>query len=89
MYGDDIKILNNVKYFGSMVQDNSRIYQQILWSICLVQCVVELLSMKLWHCRYMCRRNIQIFKGLVLPVLLYACETWKFCQTGDLSIRLN
>ncbi len=42
----------------------------------------------IWRCRYLCRRTkLRIFKSLVLPVLLYGCETWTL--TSDLERRLN
>ena len=39
-------------------------------------------------CRYLCRRTkVRVFRSLVLPVLLYGCETWTL--TKDLRRRLN
>ena len=41
-----------------------------------------------WHCRYLCgRTKVQVFRSLVLPVLLYGSETWTL--TRDLRWRLN
>uniref|UniRef100_A0A8C4Q5Z7 Endonuclease-reverse transcriptase n=1 Tax=Eptatretus burgeri TaxID=7764 RepID=A0A8C4Q5Z7_EPTBU len=41
-----------------------------------------------WRCRYLCgRTKVRVFRSLVLPVLLYACETWTL--TKDLRRRLN
>ena len=41
-----------------------------------------------WRCRYLCERTkVRVFKSLVLPVLLYGCETWTL--TKDLRWRLN
>ena len=41
-----------------------------------------------WHCRYLCRRTkVRVFRSLMLPVLLYGCETWTL--TRDLRWRLN
>ena len=38
---------------------------------------MDSLSASIWRCRYLCRRTkIRIFKSLVIPVLLYGCETW-------------
>ena len=37
---------------------------------------MDSLSTSIWHCGYLCRQTkIQIFKLLVIPVLLYGCET--------------
>ena len=42
----------------------------------------------MWRCRYLCRRTkVRDFRSLVLPVLLYGCETWTL--TRDLRRRLN
>ena len=42
----------------------------------------------MWRCRYLCRRTkVQVFRSLVLPFLLYGCETWTL--TKDLRRRLN
>uniref|UniRef100_A0A8C4Q8Q3 Uncharacterized protein n=1 Tax=Eptatretus burgeri TaxID=7764 RepID=A0A8C4Q8Q3_EPTBU len=42
----------------------------------------------LWRCRYLCgRTKVRVFRSLVLPVLLYGCETWTL--TKDLRRRLN
>ena len=38
---------------------------------------MDSLSTSIWRCRCLCRRTqIRIFKSLVIPVLLYGCETW-------------
>ena len=42
----------------------------------------------MWHCRYLCgRTKVRDFRSLVLPVLLYGCETWTL--TRNLRQRLN
>ena len=39
--------------------------------------VMDSLITSFWHCCYLCRwTEIWIFKKLVVPVLLYGCETW-------------
>ena len=44
--------------------------------------------MCVWRCRYLCKRTrVRVFRSLVLPVLLYSCETWTV--TGELRRRLN
>ena len=41
-----------------------------------------------WRYRYLCRKmKVMVFKTLVLPILLYGCETWTLSQ--DLRRRLN
>ena len=49
---------------------------------------MDSLNTSIWRCRYLCRRTkIRIFRSLVLPVLLYGCETWTL--NGDLERRIN
>ena len=38
--------------------------------------IMVLLDHGEWYCRYLCRMKVQVFMCLVLPVLLYGCETW-------------
>ena len=41
-----------------------------------------------WRCRHLCKRTkIRVFGSLVLPVLLYGCETWTLNK--DLRYRVN
>ena len=50
--------------------------------------VMDSLDHGVWRCRYLCRRTkVRVFRSLVLPVLLYECETWTL--TKDLRGRLN
>ena len=50
--------------------------------------VMDSLDHGVWRCRYLCgRTKVRGFRPLVLPVLLYGCETWTL--TKDLRWRLN
>ena len=50
--------------------------------------VMDSLDHEVWHCRYLCwRTKVRVLRLLVLPVLLYGCETWTL--TRDLRWRLN
>ena len=61
--GEDIEILKSFTYLGSVVHNDGGSSQEVTRSI--------------WRCRYLCRRTkIRILKSLVIPVLLYGCETW-------------
>ena len=49
---------------------------------------MDSLNSSVWRCRYLCRRTkIRVFKTLVLPVLLYGCETWTL--NADLKRRID
>ncbi len=42
------------------------------------------LNTSISRCRYLCRQTkIRVFKSLVLPVLLYGCETWTLNRDLD------
>ena len=50
--------------------------------------VMDSLDHEVWHCRYLCgKMKVRVFMSLVLPVLLYGCETWTL--TRDLRWTLN
>ena len=75
--GEDSEILKNFTYLGSVVHNDGGSSQEITQRIGLAHVVMDSLNMSIWHCRYLCRQtNIRIFKSLVIPVLLYGCETW-------------
>jgi len=49
---------------------------------------MDSLNHGVWRCRYLCRRmKVRVFRSLVLPVLLYGCET--LTLTKGLRWRLN
>ncbi len=71
-----------------IVQNNGRIDQKVIRRIGLAYGVMDSLNKSIWRCRYLCRRTkLRIFKTLVLPVLLYSCETWTL--NSDLESRLS
>ena len=48
----------------------------------------EFAGQSVWCCRYLCKMiKGLVIHSLVLPVLLYSCETWTL--TGELRRRLN
>ena len=50
--------------------------------------VMDSLDNGAWRCRYLCgRTKVRVFRSLVLPVLLYGCDTWTL--TRDLIWRRN
>ena len=74
--GEDIEILKNFTYLGGVVHNDSRSSQEVILRIGLAHGVMDSLNTSIWHSRSLCRRRkIWIFKSLVIPVLLYGCET--------------
>ena len=77
-----IDILKNFTYLGSAVHNDGGSRQEVTRRIGLTHSVMDSLSlnMSIWRCQYLCRQTkIRIFKSLVIPVLLYGCET---CYEG-------
>ena len=87
--GEDIKILKNFTYLGSVVQNDGGSSQEVTrWIGLAHHGVMDSLNTSIWRCRYLCRRTkIRIFKSLVIPVLLYGCETWTL--NTDLKRRID
>ena len=86
--GEDIEISENFTYLGSVVHNNGGSRQEVLRRIGLAHGVMDSLNKSIWRCRYLCRRTkIRIFKSLVIPVLLYGCETWTL--NSDLKRRID
>ena len=51
--------------------------QEVIWWIGLAHGVMDSLITSIWGCWYLSKRTkIQIFKSLVILVLLYGCESW-------------
>ncbi len=80
--------LESFTYLGSVVHNNGRSDQEVIRRIGLAYGVMDSLNTSIWRCQYLCRRTkLCIFKTLVLPVILYGCETWTL--NSDLERRLN
>ena len=72
---EDINILESFTYLGSVDHINGGSCQKVLWWIGLAPGVMDSLSTSIWRCQYLCRTKIRILKSLVIPILLYGCET--------------
>ncbi|KAG0710422.1 DNA polymerase alpha catalytic subunit [Chionoecetes opilio] len=86
--GEDIEILECFTYLGSAVHNDGGSRQEVLRRIGVTHGVMDSLSRNIWRCRYLCKRTkIRIFKSIVIPVLLYGCETWTL--NSDLKRRID
>ena len=89
--GENIEILKSFTYLGSVVIHNDGgSSQEVTRRIGqLAHGVMDSLNTSIWRCcRNLCRRTkIRIFKSLVIPVLLYGCETWTL--NTDLKRRID
>ncbi|XP_045124033.1 uncharacterized protein LOC123511990 [Portunus trituberculatus] len=77
-----------VSWPKTKVRNDGGSSQEVVQRIGLAHGVIDSLSTSIWRYRYLCRRTkIQIFKSVVIPVLLYGCETWTL--NTDLRRRIN
>ena len=88
IHGENIEILDRFTYLGSVVHSDGGSGYEVSRRIGLAHGVMESLNSSIWRCRYLCRRTkIRVFSTLVLPVLLYGCETWTL--NADMKRRLD
>ena len=86
--GEDIDILKNFTYFGYVVHNDGGSSQDVTQRIGLAHGDMDSLNTSIWRCRYLCKwTKIWIFKSLVIPILLYGCETWTL--NTDLNNRID
>ena len=75
-------------YIGSDIHVSSGCEPEVNRRLGWVWGVMDSLDHGVWRCRYLCgRMKVRVFSSLVLPVLLFGCETWTL--TKDLGWRLN
>ena len=73
--GKDIEISKYFTYLGSVVRNDGGSNREVVRPIALAHSIVDSFSESIWR-EYLCRQTkIRIFKSLVIPVLLYRCET--------------
>ena len=86
--GENIEILDRFTYLGSVIHSDGGSAHEVSRRIGLAHGVMGSLNSSIWRCRYLSRRTkIRVFGALVLPVLLYGCETWTL--NADLRRRLD
>ena len=74
---ESVDILDSFTYLGSVVHNDGGSSHEVLRRIGKAHGVMDSLNSSIWRCRYLCKRTkIRVFEALVLPVLLYGCETW-------------
>ena len=86
--GNNVDCVHRFTYLGSDISDSARCGPEVNRRIGRACGVMDSLDKGVWRCRYLCRgTKIRVFRSLVLPVLLYGCETWML--TKYLKNRLN
>ena len=86
--GESVELVDRFTYLGSDIHSSASCDQEVNRRIGRACGVMDSLDRSVWRSRYLCKRTkVRVFGSLVLPVLLYGCETWTL--TGDLRNRLN
>ena len=75
--GEDVEITERVTYLGSDIHVSTGCEPEVNRRLGRAWGVMDSLHHGVWRCRYLCRRTkVRVFTSLILPVLLYGCETW-------------
>ena len=86
--GDDAEVPEGFIYLGGDIHVSVGCEPEVVRRLGRAWGVMDSLDHGVRRCRYLCRRTkVQVFRSLVLPFLLYRCETWTL--TKDLRWRLN
>jgi len=83
-----IERVEEFKYFGTKLTNQNSIQEEIksrlkLWNACYYS-VQNLLSSRLLSKNL----KIKIYKTIILPVVLYGCETWSLTLTEERRPRV-
>ena len=74
--GEDVEVVERFTYLGSDIHVSAGYESEVNRRLGRAWGVMDSLDNRVWRCRYLCgRTKVQIFRSLVLPVLLYGCET--------------
>ena len=85
---ENVNVTQTFTYQGSVIHSCTSCELEVNRRLGRALSAMNSLDEGMWRCRYLCKRTkVQIFRLLVLPVLLYSCETWTL--TGELRQRLN
>ena len=86
--GIDVDIVDRFTYLGSDIHVSMGSEPEVIRRLGRACGAMNSLDKGVWRSRYLCKRTkLRVFKALVLPVLLYGCETWTL--TRSLRSRLN
>ena len=75
--GEDVEVTRTFTYFGSVILSSTYFELEVNRRLRRAWSAMHSLDQAVWRCRYLCKRTkVRVFRSLVLPVLLYSCETW-------------
>ena len=81
--GKDIKEVEELTYLGAKVNKDGGGMEDLQNRLSKARgAYVRLI--KIWNCKSISERTrIKLYKTLVLPVLMYGCETWKMTKSDE------
>ena len=86
--GEDVEVTERFTYLGSDIHVSAGCEPEVNRRLGRACGVMDSLDHGVWRCQYLWRATkVRVFRSLVLPVLLYRCETWTL--TRDLRWSLN
>ena len=86
--GEDVEVTARFTYLGSDIHVSAGCEPEVNRHLGRAWGVMDSLDHGVWRCRYLCRRTkVRVFRSLVLPILLYRCETGTL--TRNLRRRLH
>ena len=86
--GEQVQVVDSFPYLGSRVSSDGKSDEDITRRLGLAWGAMSALGVRVWRSRHLSRMTkVEVFKRLVLPVLLYGCETWTL--TEKLRARLD
>jgi hypothetical protein len=91
----NIKILNRsfesvarLKYLGMAVRSKSFIHEEIKNRLNLGKACYQLVQNLLLSCLLSKNIEIRIYKTIILPVVLYGCETWSLALREEQRLKV-
>ena len=89
--GEDVEVTERFTYLGSDIPVSAGCESEVNRRLGWAWGVMDSLDLGVWCCScvvLLCSRmKVRVVRSLLLPVLLYRCETWTL--TRDLRWRLN
>ena len=74
---EEVEVVSVFPYLGSRISDDGSIKVEIDHRMGLAWGAMSSLGDQIWCSKYLSRgTKVEVFKRLVLPVLLYGCKTW-------------
>ena len=86
--GQSVEFVSRFTYLGSDIHVRDGSGPEVVRRLGRAGAAMDALDKGVWRSRFLCKATkLRVYRALVLPVLLYGCETWTLTKT--LRNRLN